>query len=87
MFKKRKAAKTLAQRDKEWKSLVRAITDANSVISESDEIRFQSYLGEPHSAAPSSPTTTRIAPKSHKSPARFAPKRRQSRAHNAKSPR
>ena len=31
MFKKRKAAKALAQRDKEWKSLVRAITDPKGV--------------------------------------------------------
>jgi hypothetical protein len=46
MLEKRKAAKALAQRDEEWRSLVRAITDPDGVVSESDQVRYLAYLGE-----------------------------------------
>ena len=44
MFARRSAAKEQAQRDAEWRSLVRAISDPDCVVSESDEVRFRGYL-------------------------------------------
>jgi hypothetical protein len=46
MFEKRKAARVRAQRDEEWRSLVRAVTDPGGAVSESEEQRFLSYLGD-----------------------------------------
>lgn len=46
MFERRKAAKAQAQQDEEWRSLVRAITDPERVVSERDEVRFLTRLGE-----------------------------------------
>jgi len=54
MFDKRKAARARARRDEEWRSLVRAITDPSSAVSEGDERRFLSYLGENGRADPGS---------------------------------
>ena len=44
MFGRQKAAKEQARRDEEWRSLVRAVTNPNSVASERDQSRLQAFL-------------------------------------------
>jgi hypothetical protein len=46
MFGKRGAAKMQAERDEEWRLLVRAIPDPDRVASEADEARFRAHLRE-----------------------------------------
>jgi hypothetical protein len=52
---RRREAKVQSERDQEWRSLVRAVTDPEGQVSEVDERRFRAYLGElgrdPSSAA------------------------------------
>jgi hypothetical protein len=43
---RRREAKVQSERDQEWRSLVRAVTDPEGQVSEVDERRFRAYLGE-----------------------------------------
>ena len=53
MFARHKAAKAQAQRDAEWRALVRAVAEPGQVASESDEVRFRAVVaGQIHGAAP-----------------------------------
>ena len=44
MFGKRWGARDQARRDQEWRSLVRAITDPSSAVTDRDEDRLRAYL-------------------------------------------
>jgi hypothetical protein len=46
MFSKRRRMKTQAERDAEWRLLVRSITDPGGTPSADDEARFRAYLEE-----------------------------------------
>ena len=46
MFGQRETAEEQSRRDKEWRHLVRAVTAPEGAVSERDEGRFLSYLGE-----------------------------------------
>jgi hypothetical protein len=47
MLGTRNRPNTQAQRDKEWRALVRPITDPDRVTSEADEMRFRAHLDGP----------------------------------------
>jgi hypothetical protein len=44
MLQRRKATSEQARRDAEWRSLVRAVTKPNGVVSDVDEARFRAYI-------------------------------------------
>jgi hypothetical protein len=46
MFGKRGVAKVQAERDEEWRLLVRSITDPDRVATDADESRFRAHLRE-----------------------------------------
>jgi hypothetical protein len=43
-LQRRRASSEQARRDAEWRSLVRAVTKPNGVVSDVDEARFRDYL-------------------------------------------
>jgi hypothetical protein len=45
MFGRRRTAREQSHRDKEWRSLVKAVTDPGAEVSDTDESRLRELLG------------------------------------------